>query len=56
MRYLRKIKDVTRLDRVLIEDIRRSLGVEAVLAIADKKEWRERIERMSMEWSVSREF
>ena len=43
MRYLRKIEGVTRLDRVLNEDIRRRLGVEAVLAVADrkKKEWRE---------------
>ena len=45
MRYLRKI-GVTRLDRVSNEDIRRSLGVEAVLAVADRKnkEWREGIE------------
>ena len=39
MRYLRKV-GVTRLDRVLNEDIRRRLGVEAVLSVADrKKEW-----------------
>ena len=36
MRYLRKI-GVTRLDRVSNEDIRRRLGVEAVLAVADRK-------------------
>ena len=48
MRYLRKVEGVTRLDRVLNEDIRRRLGVEAMLAVADrkKKEWRERIEGM----------
>ena len=34
MRYLRKIQGVTRLDRVLNEDIRRRLWVEAVLAVA----------------------
>ena len=40
MRYLRKVEGVTRLDRVLNEDIRRRLWVEAVLAVADrKKEW-----------------
>ena len=39
MRYLRKV-GVTRFDRVLNEDIRRRLGVESVLAVADrKKEW-----------------
>ena len=44
MKYLRKIEGVTRLDRVPDEDIRRRLGVEAVLAVVDrkKKEWRER--------------
>ena len=36
MRYLRKI-GVTRLDRVSNEDIRRRLGVEAVLAVVDRK-------------------
>ena len=53
MRYLRKVEGVTRLDRVPNEDIRRRLGVEAVLAVADrkKKEWRERIEGMSQEFS-----
>ena len=53
MRYLRKVEGVTRLDRVPNEDIRRRLGVEAVLAVADrkKKEWRERIEVMSPEFS-----
>jgi len=53
MRYLRKIEGVTRLDRVPNEDVRRRLGVEAVLAVADrkKKEWRERIEGMLQESS-----
>ena len=48
MRYLRKVEGVTRLDRVSNEDIRRRLGAEAVLAVADrkKKEWREKIEGM----------
>ena len=57
MRFLRKIS-VTRLDRVSNEDIRRSLRVEAVLAVADrqKKEWRERIEGMSQERLVRRVF
>ena len=57
MRYLRKV-GVTRLDRVSNEDIRRRLGVEAVLADADrkKKEWRERIEGMSQERLVRRVF
>ena len=52
MRYLRKEEGVTRLDRVPNEDIRRRLGVEAVLAVADrkKKEWRERIEGMSQKF------
>ena len=41
---------MTRLDRVPNEDIRRRLGVEAVLAVTDrKKEWREKIEGMSQE-------
>ena len=45
---VKKVEGVTRLDRVSNEDIRRRLGVEAVLAVADrKKEWRERIEGMS---------
>ena len=35
MRYLRKI-GVTRLDRVPNEDIRRRMGVEAVLVVADR--------------------
>ena len=58
MRYLRKVEGVTRLDRVSNEDIRRRLGVEAVLAIADRKknEWRERIEGMSQERLVRRVF
>ena len=57
MRYLRKV-GVTRLDRVSNEDTRRRLGVEAVLADADrkKKEWRERIEGMSQERLVRRVF
>ena len=55
MRYLRKVEGVTRLDRVSNEDIRRRLGVEAVLAVADrKKEWRERIAVMSQERLVRR--
>ena len=56
MRYLRKVEGVTRLDRVSNEDIRRRLGVEAVLAVADrkKKEWRERIAVMSQEMLVRR--
>ena len=57
MGYLRKVEGVTRLDRVLNEDIRRRLGVEAVLAVADwKKEWRVRIEGMSQERLVRRVF
>ena len=57
MRYLRKIEDMSRLDRVPNEDIRRRLGVEAVLAVADrKKEWRERIEGMLQERLVRRVF
>ena len=58
MRYLRKVEGVTRLDRVSNEDIRRRLGVEAVLAVADrkKKEWRERIEGMAQERLVKRAF
>ena len=58
MRYLRKVEGGTRLDRVLNEDIRRRLGVEAVLAVADRKEkeWRERIEGMSQEMLVRRVF
>ena len=34
---MRKIEGVTRLDRVPNEDIRRRLGVEAVLAVAGRK-------------------
>ena len=58
MRYFRKVEGVTRLDRVSNEDIRRRLGVEAVLAVADrkKKECRERIEGMSQERLVRRAF
>ena len=57
MRYVRKVEGVTRLDSVSNENIRRRLGVEAVLAIADrKKEWRERIEGMSQERLVRRVF
>ena len=57
MRYLRKVEGVTRLDRVSNEDTRRRLGVEAVLAVADrKKEWRERIEGMPQERLVRRVF
>ena len=57
MRYLRKVEGVTRLDRVSNEDIRRRVGVEAVLAFVDrKKEWRERIEGMSQERLVRRVF
>ena len=37
MRYLRRIEGVSRLDRTPNEDIRRRLGVEAVLAVADRK-------------------
>ena len=57
MRYLRKV-GVTRLNRVPNKDIRRRLGVEAVLVVADrkKKEWRERIEGMSQERLVKRVF
>ncbi len=58
MRYVRKIEGVTRLDRVSNEDIRRRLGVEAVLAVTDrkKKERRERIEGVSQERLVRRVF
>ena len=58
MGYLRKVEGVTRLDRVLNEDIRRRLGVEAVLVVTDrkKKEWRERIEGMSQKRLVKRVF
>ena len=57
MRYLRKV-EVTRLDRVSNEDIRRRLGVKAVLVVVDrkKKEWRKRIEGMSQERLVRRVF
>ena len=37
MRYLRKVESVTRMDRIPNEDIRRRLGVEAVLDVADRK-------------------
>ena len=36
MRYLRKIKGVTRLNKILNDDIRRRLVVEALLAVADR--------------------
>ncbi len=58
MRYLRKIEGMTRLDKVPNEDIRRRLGVEAVLAVANRKrkEWRERIGGISQERLVRRVF
>ena len=37
MRYLRKVVGVARIDRIPNEDIRRRLGVEAVLDVADRK-------------------
>ena len=37
MWYRRKAEGVARMDRVLNEDIRRRLGIEAVLGEADKK-------------------
>ena len=49
MRYLRKV-GVIRLDRVSNEDIRRRLGVEAVLAVTDrKKEHRENLRNVTGE-------
>ena len=35
---------MTRMDRVANENIRRRLGVEAFLEVADSKEWRKKIE------------
>ena len=58
MRYLRNVEGVTRLDRVLNEDIRRRLEVESVLAVADRKmkEWRKTIKGMSQERLARRVF
>ena len=58
MRYLRRVEGVTRMDRLANEDIRRRLGVEAVLEVADrkKKEWRKKIEEMPQERLVRRGF
>ena len=46
------------MDRIPNEDIRRRLGLEAVLDMADrkKKEWRKKIEEMLQERLVRRVF
>ena len=47
MKYLRKVEGVTIMDRIPNEDIRRRMGVEAVLDVVDrKKECRKKIEEM----------
>ena len=47
---IRKIEGMTRMDRILKEEIRRRLQVEAVLEVADrKKDWKKRIEEMLQE-------
>ena len=57
MSYLRKVEGVTRMDRIPNEDIRRRLGIEAVLDVSDrKKEWRKMIEEMLQERLVRRIF
>ena len=57
MRYLRRVEGVTRMDRLINEDIRRRLEVEAVLEMADRKEeWRKKIEEMAQERLARRVF
>ena len=56
MRYLRRVEGVTRMDRLINEDIRRRLEVEAVLEVADRKEWRKKIEEMPQERLARRVF
>ena len=58
MRYLRRVEGVTRMDRLANKDIKRRLGVEAVLEVADrkKKEWRKKIEEIPQERLVRRGF
>ena len=47
---------MTRMDRAPNEDIRRMLGVEAVLEVADRKKWRKKIEEIPQERLVRRVF
>ena len=57
-RHLRRVEGVSGRDRVPNADIRRRLGVEAVLELADrKKEWRrKKIEEILQERLVRRVF
>ena len=49
MMFLRRVEGVTRLDRVRNEDMRRSLGQEAVVNMVKEKQrrWKVRMEEMN---------
>lgn len=48
MMFLRRVEGVTRLDKVRNEDVRRSLGQEAVMNIVKKKQWRWKVKMEEM--------
>ena len=58
MMPLRRVEGVTRLDRVRNEDVRRSLGQEAVVNMVKEKQrrWKVRMEEMNGDRLVKRVF
>ena len=57
MMLLRRVEGVTRLDRVRNEDVRRSLGQEAVVNMVKKqRRWKVRMEKMKGDRLVKRVF
>ena len=56
--FLRRVEGVTRLDRVRNEDVRRSLGQEAVVNMVKEKQrrWKVRMEEMNGDRLVKRVF
>ena len=58
MMFLRRVEGVTRLDKVRNEDVRRSLGQEAVMDIVKKKQrrWKAKMEEMNADQLVKQVY
>ena len=58
MMFLRRVEGVTRLDKVRNEDVKRSLGQEAVMDIVKKKQrrWKAKMEEMNSDRLVKQVY
>ena len=58
MMFLRRVEGVTRLDKVRNEDVRRSIGQEAVMGMVKKKQrrWKTKMEEMNGERLVKQVY